>query len=305
MATPVSETARPKPSFASVSWLEDPCVGGITDEHQIAAMAPPGRKLLDTVALKNSHQKATNPPLLAKPTGDVTSSSRLIDAGLRDSLAEMTIKPDKAASKPAGTPKITSAAPLGLRSEDEQTHLSTSSTKPASLDGKSTNSGTTFAMDEKESLRPDDSASVKAADEEDSYSGPGSAAPSSQLGSEAGGRAFRDQFYEISERIGRVTDRTVTAGQSEISDIEEEAAQGVVPPLQPSLPQAVAAAGPSALPVGGSVFQVNYRDPDEKLLEALESPKDRLFVLRLEHDVINFIENSTYVLRSEIHRCRC
>ncbi|KAL8978099.1 MAG: hypothetical protein Q9205_006236 [Flavoplaca limonia] len=300
MAAPVSGTARPKPSFASVSSLEDPCVGVITDEHQIAAMAPPGRKSLDTVALKNSHQKATNPPLLAKPAGDVTSPSYLIDAGLRESLSEMAIKPDKPSSKPAGTSEITNAARLGLRFEDEQTHLSTSSTKPASLDGKSTTSGTTFAMDEKESLRPDDSASVKAADEEDSYSGPGSAAPSSQLGSEAGGRAFRDQFYEISERIGRVPDRTVTIGQSGISDIEEEAVQGVGSPLQPSLPQAVAATGPGALPVGGSVFQVTYRDPDEKLLEALESPKDRLFVLRLEHDVTSFIENSTYVPRTPL-----
>ncbi|KAI4256397.1 MAG: hypothetical protein L6R42_006253 [Xanthoria sp. 1 TBL-2021] len=256
-------------------------------------MAPPGRKNPDAAALKNSHKKATNPSLLAKSTVDMTSPSALIDPGLRDSLAEMSIKTDKAASRTGGTPEITSAVRLGLRFEDGQTHISISSTKPASLDGKSTASGTTFAMDEKESLRPDDSASVKAADEEDSYSGPGSGAPSSHLGSEAGGRAFRDQFYEISERINRVPDRTTTTSHQEISDIEEEAVQGVVPPLQQSLPKAVAPAGPGAVPVGGPVFQMNYRDPDEKLLEALESPKDRLFVLRLEHDVINFIQTST------------
>ncbi|KAL9001101.1 MAG: hypothetical protein Q9169_000284 [Polycauliona sp. 2 TL-2023] len=256
MAPPVSETARQKPSFAS-----------------IAAMAPPARKNLDAAALKNNHQKATNPSLLANSTGDMASSPRSIDPRLRDSLAEMTIKTDKAASKSAAT---SDAVRLGLRFEDEQAHLSTSSTKPASLDGKSTASGTTFAMDEKESLRPDDSASVKAADEEDSYSGPGSAAPSSHLGSEAGGRAFRDQFYEISERIGRIPERTATTGLPEISDIEEEAVQGVIAPLQQPLPQVVPATGPGVLQVDGSVFQANARDPDEKLLEALESPKDRL-----------------------------
>lgn len=258
-------------------------------------MAPPGRKKPDTAALKNGHQKATNPSLPAKSTGDMTSPPHLIDPGLQDSLAEMSINPGKVTSRTDGTPEIASSVRLGLRFEDEQTHLSISSTKPASLDGKSTASGTTFAMDEKESLRPDDSASVKAADEEDSYSGPGSGAPSSHLGSETGGRAFRDQFYEISERINRVPERTATTTTSHqaISDIEEEAVQGALPPLQQSLPQAVAPAGPGVLPVSGPVFQMSYRDPDEKLLEALESPKDRLFVLRLEHDVINFIQNST------------
>ena len=36
-----------------------------------------------------------------------------------------------------------------------------------------------------------------------------------------------------------------------------------------------------------------YREPDEKLFEALESPKDRMFLLRLEQDIINFIKDST------------
>ncbi|KAL8674476.1 MAG: hypothetical protein Q9168_001141 [Polycauliona sp. 1 TL-2023] len=292
MASPVAEAARQKPSFAS-----------------IAAMAPPGRKTPDAAALKNSHQKGPNPSLLAKTTVDMTTPPRPIDPRLQHSLAEMTIKTDKAAPKSAGPPETVNAVRLGLRFEDEQTHLSTSSTKPASLDGKSTASGATFAMDEKESLRPDDSASVKAADEEDSYSGPGSAAPSSHLGSEAGGRAFRDQFYEISERISRAPDRiaTATTGHPAISDIEEEAVQGVIAPLQQPPPQVVTAAGPGVLQAGGSIFPMSYREPDEKLLEALESPKDRLFVLRLEHDVINFIENSsdqTLDLRTPNSFCR-
>ncbi|KAL8728962.1 MAG: hypothetical protein Q9166_005057 [cf. Caloplaca sp. 2 TL-2023] len=230
-----------------------------------------------------------------------------MDVGLRDSFAELTVGNDTLDAVTAGMPEVTSIVRPSLRFEDEQTHISMSSTKPASLDGKSTTSGTTFAMDEKESLRPDDSASVKAAEEEDSYSGPGSGAPSSRVGSEAGGRAFRDQFYEISERIGRVSDRTPIASHREILDIDEEAVQGVVSPLQHPLQEAVPTTVPSALPIGGPVFQMNYRDPDEKLLEALESPKDRLFVLRLEHDVINFIQDSaeqTLDLRSQNSFCR-
>lgn len=61
-------------------------------------------------------------------------------------------------------------------------------TKPPSLDGKSITSGTTFALDEKESLRPDDSASVKAAEDDDTFSGRGSIVAGSRIGSEAAGK---------------------------------------------------------------------------------------------------------------------
>jgi hypothetical protein len=61
-------------------------------------------------------------------------------------------------------------------------------TKPPSLDGKSITSGTTFALDEKESLRPDDSASVKAAEDDDTCSGRGSIVAGSRIGSEAAGK---------------------------------------------------------------------------------------------------------------------
>jgi hypothetical protein len=35
--------------------------------------------------------------------------------------------------------------------------------------------------------------------------------------------------------------------------------------------------------------------PDEKLLEALRSPRDRLFVVKIEQDFIDFIKDSRYV----------
>jgi len=36
------------------------------------------------------------------------------------------------------------------------------------------------------------------------------------------------------------------------------------------------------------------QNPDEKLLEAMQSPKDRIFLLRLEQQVIEFVQDSKY-----------
>ncbi|PGH15801.1 hypothetical protein AJ79_02182 [Helicocarpus griseus UAMH5409] len=148
--------------------------------------------------------------------------------------------------------------------EDDQTHLSNSSTKPTSFDSKSMASVTTFAMDEKESLRPDDSASVQAAEEDDAFSGPASGAPNSQVGSEAGGLLYRVSGQGTSERIPNK------------------------PRLDnPGFPE-------TASPNGQSEQSIHSfpKDPDEKLLEAMNSPKDRLLILQLEEKIITFIKDS-------------
>ncbi|KAH0543605.1 hypothetical protein FGG08_002043 [Glutinoglossum americanum] len=179
-----------------------------------------------------------------------------------------------------------------VSSEDPtQSFPSDLSIKAPSLDGKSVTSGTTFALDEKESLRPDDSASAKAAEEEDSYSGPGSVAAGSRVGSEASARAFGDQFYEIAERIG------------EPSKHDGGSARFPAPiPAEPGPPNIVATFEKDGNhqqfmnPVGGfPVPGIPFgfaSDPDEKLLEALETPKDRLFLLRLEQEVIEFVKDT-------------
>ena len=178
----------------------------------------------------------------------------------------------------------------GLRFEDDQTQVSCSSTKPASSDSRSATSGITYAMDERESLRPDDSASTKAAEDEDSYSGPASGAPSSRVGSEAGGRAFQDQFNEISGRIGPPLHRLQSTYRLGIPGIAEEGPQPTLAPLVPTLPAPMN--GPDGLAISKpSSFE--YKEPDEKLLEALESSKDRLFLMRLEQEVITFVKHST------------
>jgi hypothetical protein len=155
-------------------------------------------------------------------------------------------------------------------------------TKPPSLDGKSITSGTTFALDEKESLRPDDSASVKAAEDDDTFSGRGSIVAGSRIGSEAAARAYRAQTYEVLDRRAMVL------------TLEP---QGILTPQSGSSgQQLVGEANPKPL-MGASVneegFSLFYKQtPDEKLLEALESPKDRIFLLRLEQDLITFVKDS-------------
>ena len=157
-------------------------------------------------------------------------------------------------------------------------------TKPPSLDGKSVTSGTTFALDEKESLRPDDSASVKAAEDDDTFSGRGSIVAGSRIGSEAAARAYRAQFYEAPDRLT-------------VQPMQERQNQGVNTPQSGSSGQQNTDEQKPKPLVGAigtpDAFNLFYRQtPDEKLLEALESPKDRIFLLRLEQDVIEFVKDS-------------
>lgn len=144
-------------------------------------------------------------------------------------------------------------------------------TKPASLDGKSITSGTTFALDEKESLRPDDSASVKAAEDDDA----GSLLAGSRIGSEAAARARGIVVGDMSER--RMPGST--------PGVPHQVA-GILTPQSASSEQPTD-------PTSSDALHVIYRQaPDEKLLDALASAKDRIFLLRLEKDVVDFVQNS-------------
>jgi hypothetical protein len=140
------------------------------------------------------------------------------------------------------------------------------------LDGKSITSGTTFALDEKESLRPDDSASVKAAEDDDTFSGRGSIVAGSRIGSEAAARAYRAEFYEAPVRRS-------------MQPMPERQNQGIITPQSGSSGQQTTDDGKPkplmGLPGTPDAFNLFYRQtPDDKLLEALESPKDRIFLLR-------------------------
>lgn len=180
--------------------------------------------------------------------------------------------------------------------EDSSTQLSSSdgSGKPPSIDGKSVASATTFALDEKESLRPDDSASLRAVEEEDVTSPPDSVVNDSRQGSDNGAaRAFRDQLHEIA----------VMNPQSQ---------RGVPPGRFPNIPTGPhmlydpnQAGRPMSQPVGNGLAPMNGvpslpSAPDEKLIEALQSPRDRLFVVKIEQDFIDFIKDSRYVMQKSL-----
>lgn len=168
--------------------------------------------------------------------------------------------------------------------EDDRTHLSNSSTKPTSFDSKSMAS-TTFAMDEKDSLRPDDSASVQAIDEEESLSGPASGAPNSLTGSETGARGLRDHFRDVNP----YRPRGILQHQTPVVNDENPQANGAIPPDS--------VANNFVVPNQGSLQDDRAihgfpPEPDEKLLEAMKSPKDRLLILQLEDKVRHFIQKS-------------
>lgn len=165
--------------------------------------------------------------------------------------------------------------------EDDGTHLSSSSLKPASFDSKSMASVTTFAMDEKDSLRPDDSASVQAMDEVESISGPASAAPDSRTGSDAGVPVLRDVVI-----VQRAREQLPGADPvyAEGADASNGATHG-------PLTNGFGIADPGACAEGRSPYGFPL-EPDEKLLEAMKSPKDRLLILQLEEKIRHFIQES-------------
>lgn len=236
-----------------------------------------------------------SPTCLSKTSVAESPPASQLHRELQQSMSRLGVKEPPVVVNVLNDQQKTNISRAGLRFDDDQTQVSSSSTKPASVDGKSTTSGTTFALDEKESLRPDDSASVKAAEDEDFGSGPASGAPNSRVGSEAGSRAFRDQFYEITENIGSSPQRIHPLGRRVIAGIEEEGPQTTHVPLVPVIPTPVSLTSAQFLaPIGPTIdFPWQYQEPDEKLFEALDTPKDRLFLLRLEQEVITFVKDST------------
>lgn len=157
-------------------------------------------------------------------------------------------------------------------------------TKPPSLDGKSITSGTTFnALDEKESLRPDDSASVMAADQDDDvFSIRGSLIAGSRMGSEVAARVYRIQLGDMPPRSVAPQHVIVESGNRAVT-----APQSVSMEQQPVTDAKIALVGATSAPNG-----MYGQNPDEKLLEAMQSQKDRFFLLKLEEMVIEFVQDS-------------
>lgn len=236
---------------------------------------------LDNEAGKALKDITENPVAGTEPWAKSTGQQVVLQPGSREEESE----------KPR--PLITLVKSSAI--EDSTTQLSSSdgSGKPPSLDGKSVASATTFALDEKESIRPDDSASLRAVEEEDVTSPPDSVANGSRVGSDSGiARAFRDQLHEIAvigprgvPPPGRFPN--INPGNPQALYDPNQPSNGMGRPL--SQPLGTGASPPMALPHNLPAI------PDEKLIEALESPRDRLFVLKLEQDFIDFIKDSRFV----------
>lgn len=169
--------------------------------------------------------------------------------------------------------------------EEDQSQISSSSlNKPQSFDTKSMASVTTFAMDDKESIRPDDSASVRAVDDEHPH-------PSLSRNS-----SFQHENEPQSHRSSRVFPSNMTVagrrfptlanlprfGNLPVSPVlESQDVQMPQPPTQiisPDDPR-----DPSSTVIA---------PPDEKLMDALASAKDRLPLLQIEEKVLAFLANS-------------
>jgi hypothetical protein len=219
-----------------------------------------------------------------RPAESITSDAKLIDAvkalHVSSPMPSLVVNGSGVAGVKSRLDSVDGFSEDPFQRTDSGSELGT---KPPSLDGKSITSGTTFALDEKESLRPDDSASVKAAEDDDTFSGRGSIVAGSRIGSEAAARAYRAQFYEASGR--------------NVQPMQEHPSREVNTPQSGSSGQQTTDDGKPKVLVGASggpdSFNLFYRQtPDEKLLEALESPKDRIFLLRLEADVISFVKDS-------------
>lgn len=219
------------------------------------------------------------------------AGSKAIRTGEWTDSAVQSIAPSSEI-KDEGTERPRSIAFVKISAaEDSSTQLSSSdgSGKPPSIDGKSIASATTFALDEKESLRPDDSASLRAVEEEDVASPPESIIADSRQGSDHGAaRAFRDQLHEIAV-------------------MNPQPHRGVPPGRFPTLPngphtlfdpnQVPLVARSNVPPVSNGLTPMTGNPdltvvPDEKLLEALQSPRDRLFIVKLEQDFIDFIKET-------------
>ncbi len=171
--------------------------------------------------------------------------------------------------------------------EDDESQLSRSSTKGPGFDTKSMASVTTFAMDEKESLRPDDSASVQAGDEEENHSPSASGITNSQRSSDVGGAPVRMQFRDGYNFTSRRPLMGTLLNPPRFGDFplpsSDETDQA---PMEVRRPE-MAASGPT--PPQAHILSVA---PDEKLLDAMGTPKDRLLLLQLEEKIVAFITQS-------------
>ena len=171
------------------------------------------------------------------------------------------------------------SAGSGESLEDDQSHLSTSSMKQQSFDTKSMASVTTFAMDEKESIRPDDSASVRAVEDDETSNAP----HKDEMSATNARNHLRPSTSGVTIAARRYHTLTLT-NPPRFGDLPVPAIQAEITDQPP--PSEVSSELPSELHERAQSLPIA---PDEKLLDALASPKDRLPLLQLEEKFLGLI----------------
>ena len=221
-------------------------------------------------------QKPTN---TAEDVSARTPKSTQAELGIESAIEKLDLQSQKPAGEIPSSAVAVNQPKASSSSEDEQSHISGSSSKLQAFDTKSIASVTTFQMDEKESLRPDDSASVQAADEDES-------AVNSRVGSELGPGSSKDISQDVSVKRGPVilpgnAPRFGDVGLSQAANFAQN----------PALRQMSFTSGERLPPPEIASVQVI---PDEKLLEAMNTPKDRLLLLQMEERILIFLQQARY-----------
>lgn len=270
MRAPTAPTSNPNPN------TNDEKKTRITENNHVtnnARQPPPTNQ-----AIPSANPRKANEPVFGRM--DVQAQSDYVATAIEG----LSLVKDAATA--AGDPH---SGESGESLEDDQSHLSNSSTKLQSFDTKSMASVTTFAMDEKESIRPDDSASVRAVDDDES-SNPPSRELAFQRDSEHQPTTSRHGLQPSTSGVTIAPRRyhTLTStntprfGDLPISPIVQSGSSDEDPvPDHQVDPANEVHERATPLPVA----------PDEKLLDALATPKDRLPLLQLEEKLLAFIAN--------------
>ncbi|OAL35544.1 hypothetical protein AYO20_05163 [Fonsecaea nubica] len=262
-----------KLSFAKVAAMRAPALPA---PNPNASDEKKGRPVenINTKAVQTSHVKSpTSPRTPSDSQPKILEELSQLDYPAT-AIEGLSLVED--ASLVSGGPQ---SAESGESLEDDQSHLSNSSTKHQSFDTKSMASVTTFAMDEKESIRPDDSASVRAAEDEETSSAPtredlsasntrGTSRPNIS-GVTIAARRYHTLTLTNPPRFG---DLPLPIIQAETADRQPRSEGSLEQPREIH-------ERASSLPLA----------PDEKLLDALATPKDRLPLLQLEEKFLAFI----------------
>ncbi|PFH62725.1 hypothetical protein XA68_12153 [Ophiocordyceps unilateralis] len=290
MATAQVSSDLPRPSFAKVTaTVSSEAPSGPSSVHDQAASAKHQRAAAVPIVVSGASTNAV--PRIASPaqsrSDGIARPSATVADRVTSSFHDLKLGHRTPHFEPTGTSLDRQRAAVSRESVSDESQKCDSSselgTKPPSLDGKSITSGTTFALDEKESLRPDDSASVKAAaEDDDAFSHRGSLITGSRLSSEVAARGRSIQLGDIPER--RSAERPLGTPGHGIPTPQSSASER---------PPAVNPVMPLSTEMSSDALNVIYRQaPDDKLLDALTSPRDRYFLLRLEKDVIDFVQDS-------------